>query len=445
MKKIFVVLFFALSFSSLVSAISITGESIGIQLNDSGNATITEQYFLDFNGTEELNAFREEAKSNGNNINAWNSFNEKIFFHVGSTSAEASKVGIFLEEKEEERFLRASYYIEEVFLKKERTDKINWSINLEKFPFFYVGEVFLVPSDTNLVFFIPKNSEILEGISPEAVIEENRIEFNGYVSSTTPNISYFTEKPLSPPKIKTLYIQIQVQEKGFAGITERYFLDFSNQKELDEFRQISVDNGSSLIVWNAYDNNIFTRIGSDEEVTGASVSFIEEGISNSHIRISYSLSDSVFKKEEVESSRLVKWNLDPKKFSKFQQGGTTIIPANTTITFSIPLKAELIGSIKPDAIVADHEITWQGYKSDNFISLSYSLEKNIAPPIDTAKLVRELVRTRAILIVLAVLLVIALIIYIERNKINEKITDYVISHSSIKKLEEPDEQETKFD
>ncbi|MFH1544644.1 MAG: hypothetical protein ABIE23_00930 [archaeon] len=445
MKKIFMVLFFALFFSSLVSAANIRGERIEIQLTDSGNAAITEQYFLDFNGTEELNAFREEAKKNGNNINAWNTFNEEIFFHTGSTNAEASKIGIFFEEKGEEKFLRISYYIEEVFLKKERTDKINWSINLEKFPLFYVDEVFLIPSDTNLIFFLPRKSEVLEEVSPDALIEENRIEFNGYVSSITPNISYFTEKPLSPPEIKRLEIEITVKEDGFAGITERYSLDFRNQRELDEFKQINTDNGSSLIVWNAYDNNIFTRIGSDEEVTGASVSFIEEGVSNSYIRISYALSDSVFKKEAVQTTRLIKWNIDPKKFSKFQQGGTTIIPANTTITFFIPLKAELIGNIKPDAIVSDHEITWQGYKSDNFISLSYSLEKNIAPPIDTAKFVRYLVQTNVIMGLLAGVLVIALILYVKRRKINEKITDYVISHSSIRKSEKPEELETEFE
>lgn len=108
-----------------------------------------------------------------------------------------------------------------------------------------------------------------------------------------------------------------------------------------------------------------------------------------------------------------------------------MIPDNTTITFSLPPRAEIIGNIEPEAEVTSdgtrNYVKWTGYKSANRLNLKYVVWN--VPSLSITELLDSLVNTIYGQTIILIFALIVLGIIVKRKKIANKIEDYVSSNS----------------
>src|SRR3989344_7810894 len=70
-------------------------------------------------------------------------------------------------------------------------------------------------------------------------------------------------------------MNLEIDEYGFAAISEKFFLQFPTDAQLQEFRQKNAEIGISLDAWKAFDSRIFPHIGNENELNRAEVGFVE--------------------------------------------------------------------------------------------------------------------------------------------------------------------------
>ncbi|MCD6434113.1 MAG: hypothetical protein J7L14_00700 [Candidatus Diapherotrites archaeon] len=233
-------------------------------------------------------------------------------------------------------------------------------------------------------------------------------------------------------------IKVSVDEQGYASIEERFYLKFPNYYHVEEFKKQSLKYGIKLDEWQKFDQRFKTYVGNPRAVTNAIVQPLITSDSKYFLRITYSLSEPIMEKKR-EGSRTVEFSLKPNIFREFFSGSLWVIPERTVIEITLPKLVEVKEeAIEPDAIVRGNVIIWQGYKSANTITLSYTLLKQIAPNISLAKLLLELTSLERLpLTILLVTFVIA-IIYWQRRKIVGNIENYIIENTKV--LEESERE-----
>ncbi|MEW6294829.1 MAG: hypothetical protein AB1467_00855 [Candidatus Diapherotrites archaeon] len=441
-KLLFALVLCFILFGAGVQARVLSGHSIDVIVSNSGNASITEKFFFDFNGLEELNEFKATAISLGQNAAAWKAFDPEIFSSLGSSESDGENKTFSFEEKGSQKYVRLSYPAQKLFSEQASGQKNYFSLDKTKMYGFHSDGILVIPENTIISFALPVGAEISYPISPEALSENNKVTWNGFISSNVVELTFSLPKPFQQPQITGTEIQIEVDEKGYASLVkEFYYLSFESQDELNYFRDLASKNGSTLSVWTASNQKIFAHMGEkDTEISSAAVSFIEDGLKKSYIRLVYSLDNPIFSRQSEAPGRLVKWTLNQKEFSKFQSGSTIIIPEKTKIIFSFPINAEIILPVRPQGIVLDKRVVWQGYTSDNRLELGYTLEKNIAPAFDTAKFALELMGAPYKFLVLAAIIVVGAILYFYRKKISKEIENYIVKNSSLESKEEVQEE-----
>jgi len=442
MKKLFFALILCfLLFGLGVHARILASQSIDVTVSNSGNASITEKFFFDFNDLKELSDFKATAISLGQNAIAWKAFEPNVFSSLGSSESEGENKTFSFEEKGSQKYARVSYSIGELFSGQSSGQKNYFSLVKEKMHRFYSDGLLVIPSNTIISFVLPAGAELSYPISPEALNENNKLIWNGFISSNVVELTFSLPRPFLQPEITGTEIQVEVNETGHVSVVEFYFLNFGSNEELNYFREAASKNSSTLSVWTAFNQKIFAHIGEkDEEVSSAAVSFIEDGLKKSYIKLIYSLDNPLFLRQEEAPGRIVKWSLNQKGFSKFQVGSSIIIPEKTKVIFSFPINAEIILPLRPQGIVLDKKVVWQGYTSDNRLELSYTLEKNIAPAFDTAKFALELMRSSYKFWALGIIIAVAIIIYFTRKKIAKKIENYIVKNSSLESKEAVEEE-----
>ncbi|MDD5147933.1 MAG: hypothetical protein PHH08_00540 [Candidatus ainarchaeum sp.] len=234
-------------------------------------------------------------------------------------------------------------------------------------------------------------------------------------------------------------IDITIDEEGFALISEKFFLQFPNEFQLQEFRAKNEEIGISLDSWKQFDKKIHTYIGKESELNRAEVSFVEND--SKYLEIKYSLNTPVAG-QKAETSRLIEFGLSQKYFDQFIQGGVYIIPDSpkTTITVNLPNFAEIQKPVKPEGIVTGNQLQWDGYKSTNVIELNYVLVKQIAS-ISLAESLNAFVQSPLFLVLIAVAAVFLAIAAAKRKAISQKIEDFIVENSELGGKEDSFEEE----
>ncbi len=232
-------------------------------------------------------------------------------------------------------------------------------------------------------------------------------------------------------------IDMEIDEYGFASISEKFFLQFPTDAQLQEFRQKNAEIGISLEAWKEFDSRIFPHIGNENELNRAEVSFVENNAK--YLEIKYSLNTPIAEKTG-ETSRMTEFSLLSKFLGQFLQGGAFIIPENTSISVQLPSFAEIQSPIKPEAAVSANSVTWQGYKSSNVLQLNYRIVKQIAS-INLSESIAALTSSPLFLVFVIIAVIIVAIVLQKRKKISEKIENFIVENSQLGGKEEALEEE----
>ena len=223
-------------------------------------------------------------------------------------------------------------------------------------------------------------------------------------------------------------IDIKVDQKGFARVTERFFLVFPNEFNLRVFRQTSEENGVSLLSWKSFDERIHTYIGEQKDIENAQVGFVEN--EEKYLEINYGLKNAIAH-ATAETTRRTEFKLKENFFREFLVGALWIIPDNTTIRIELPHQAEIQGTVKPDATIQGNGIAFQGYKSSNVLEVKYRMWKQIAS-FDLQQAIQEFLGSELMILLAIVVFAMAIMAYTKRKEITQKIENYIVEHSELR-------------
>ncbi len=159
-------------------------------------------------------------------------------------------------------------------------------------------------------------------------------------------------------------INIIVNKTGNALIEESYFISFSDENELNLFKE-KISDGISAEILNEFKLEIKSRI---EENKGT-VSF-EEQDENKKIKLNYS-SDKIF----LMNKRVLfdEFTLNKDRFSFLLSENKTVFPENFSLRFVLPNESKSILTV-PETKVFSKTTEFKGINSNEF-SLSYLIEK----------------------------------------------------------------------
>ncbi len=229
-------------------------------------------------------------------------------------------------------------------------------------------------------------------------------------------------------------IEISVDSVGNATIEEKYFFIFQNEEQLSEFREKVSEIGVSLDGWREYDRRIYPHIGRENEITVNGISFIESAETPEYLELSYSLQTPIMEKES-ETSRIIDYSLGAKHFAEFVDGGLWVIPAGTSITVKLPRGVEIEEPVRPDALVQENAVIWNGYVFGNELNLDYRFFKQIAS-FDLNQIVLGIVSSDIFWAMALAVALLFLVVVAKRKTLSQKVENYLIEHSDLGGVEE---------
>ncbi|MEI7961038.1 MAG: hypothetical protein WCI04_01765 [archaeon] len=227
----------------------------------------------------------------------------------------------------------------------------------------------------------------------------------------------------------TINVQISTDSKD--TVVEKFFISFPNDTEKINFRENSLQLGTSIDEWKKLNTLFIPSFG--ENTQNKKIAYNEGD--QSYLQISYDLTDTLMAKGK-EATMLTEYSLKVNYFNSFYQAGLWTIPENTSINIDIPAGAEIRNAIEPQATTSKNGtrtvVTWQGYKSANKLSLTYVVWKKITPVIDLNATTNFLFKTQAGMLFLLAVVIILIVTAWQRKKIGAIIEDFVEKHSVIK-------------
>lgn len=224
-------------------------------------------------------------------------------------------------------------------------------------------------------------------------------------------------------------INITVLDDGRADVVERFNLFFPNDEEKVAFREMSTQYGSDIDKWSQL-NEIFQPNIGNQNLINKQISYNES--ESTYLELRYRLVDSLMAKGK-ESPNNVEYSLKATFLDNFFETNVWVIPDNTELSFILPTRAEVSGTIEPEAQVTNNGtntiVKWTGYKSANKLSLKY-LAWN-PPKIEMDEIINSIFYSFQGQIFVTAFAIVVLILFIERRKISTIIEDFVAENSKL--------------
>lgn len=250
MRQIIFLLVILVFCTGIAQASSLTQHSVDIEVGQDGFGKVTEKFVFLFESQNELEQFREQARKIGADLDAWRAFDNNITNYIG-TIKEAS---IGYEETEGDRQVKLEYQTAEpLFFVNETARQTDYSLDSRAFESFRKGSIYIIPSNTKIIFSLPKNAKLnIASLKPsiedrtaiERARAEKRIFWIGHLSiSGDLGLSYRIEKQIVPSVSLTQALESMI-ESGDAsflaaiilvllGMT--YFKRKSIQKKIESY------------------------------------------------------------------------------------------------------------------------------------------------------------------------------------------------------------------
>lgn len=228
MKRFLELLLALMAMTGFVQAASITQHAIQVNVDFQGFGQVTEKFVFLFDSERELVEFRSQAQKLGANLDAWRSYDATITNYVGSIQPGTGRIGY--EEKEGDRQVKLEYQTQiPLFTKIETGRQTEFRIDSSAFESFRKGSVYVIPSNTKIVFNFPKQATIqLESLKPEIedpnerqqAQTEKRIFWAGHRSiSGNLGLVFSMEKQIAPATSLMQSLKTMIENRQAYGLT----------------------------------------------------------------------------------------------------------------------------------------------------------------------------------------------------------------------------------
>ncbi|MBN2126968.1 MAG: hypothetical protein JW703_01085, partial [Candidatus Diapherotrites archaeon] len=200
-------------------AVTVREHEIIVSIDKEGSASVTENYYLDFDHVFDENRFLETAKKNSSSLSAWRA--DYDFFYTPLTKNQENPVkSSSIQWNEKNNMLVLNYELNEklasIISAQPRED--TWKINDSVLSSFIESGLIKIPSNTKITFEIPFNAEITtEGLENIAVIEGNKITLSGISTNFIPLI-YKIQKSITPEVDTNIVEEILSNQMLMTGI-----------------------------------------------------------------------------------------------------------------------------------------------------------------------------------------------------------------------------------
>ena len=173
---------------------------IKINVDSQGDATISENYWLIFESTEDEAAFEEAKERNQTSISSWNADYEWFFPKFGNILEDEMKIktsNIIFGETENKLVLEYTIRTKFANLTREEARVSIWKIPDTVFYKYLSGGTYTIPATTRIDIIVPENAEIKKEILGSSLqATKNSVGLEG-TSTKEINIEYEIKKPIS--------------------------------------------------------------------------------------------------------------------------------------------------------------------------------------------------------------------------------------------------------
>ena len=242
---------------------------------------------------------------------------------------------------------------------------------------------------------------------------------------------------VSSYEISKQEFNIQVFESGFGVITEKYYFEFADKKDLNDSMQAVKKNGQDLLSWRVFDERINPYFESPETISLKGFSF-DPNINV--LELKYTTDKQIAQKIK-EDTRSELWRLKPGFLQKFEQGTLIIVPKNIKIEILLPADTQLNTELLPPTVQTTKNSLSLHNVRVNSLNIQYNIPKPIAKTIGITELAQWLQQTGLLYAIIAAIIIIGIVLTVKRKTIAEKIENYIIEHSEISSKEEKEEIE----
>lgn len=214
-----------------------------------------------------------------------------------------------------------------------------------------------------------------------------------------------------------------VSPDGVADVREEYVFVFNDASEMNAFQSFAERLGNSFQLWIANVPGVDFHIGKDyRDLSNISLYWGEIGPNIAKLTIRYTVAAAVLS-EETPTEKVYVINA----FHIPRQSGGYVIPEGTSIVLVLPQRANIL-SYEPEVDESRrgaNMITWEGPITTNKIYVRYSIPKPAVAP----SLFEFLSQASYNVYISVFFVVLAILIFLKRDKIRELIQGYVEENS----------------
>lgn len=238
-------------------------------------------------------------------------------------------------------------------------------------------------------------------------------------------------------ELTTHFIEVEVDETGFARVTEEYQLKFDTVFEVESFKEQVGRNSSSLLAWQADYPFFYPRFGQIAEniIERSSVTYEEE---TKKLALNYVLANR-FAQIKEDAPRETKWAVPSKNLRAFEDDGVIIIPENVSAKIILPRTAQKILAEPKASIRQENNTVLLSGLSTSFFSLEYSTLKPLSSTLNISEILSDFFSSTPNILMIIIAVTVLVAAYVKRKTITQKIEDYIVEHSHIEHSE-PEEE-----
>ncbi|MFH1586437.1 MAG: hypothetical protein ABID38_01110 [Candidatus Diapherotrites archaeon] len=181
----------------VVNSLSVRENIITVEVDDEGNAKITEKYELSFFAGER-DIFAQTASENTSSIDAWRADFSWFGPHFGEIQGENRIHDVSISYGENS--VTFEYGLDGIaVIESDTLRETDWKFREDVFQNFISGGLISIPDETKIQFILPFEAEIsADLLPPEATLfGPNNVELHG-TNRTIINIEYRVPKPIVP-------------------------------------------------------------------------------------------------------------------------------------------------------------------------------------------------------------------------------------------------------
>ncbi|MBR9706843.1 MAG: hypothetical protein GOV15_00205 [Candidatus Diapherotrites archaeon] len=227
--------------------------------------------------------------------------------------------------------------------------------------------------------------------------------------------------------LDSLDLTVSLDKDGGAVVTEVYKLTLDTEEERAAFDESIGAFGANMVLWTLYDENLKIHFSDSLQALNKTVSAKQED-GTATVEFGYQTENLAYSTMIPDEGEL--WELNNEKLNFPIHTGLLEIGENTTVMITLPENAEL-KEVAPQAHISARSIVWNGPTSANRLVIKYEIKRVLVPTTSfQIPLPKTDQTTNAI--ILGIVVVLAMILTLQRDKIRKRLGKYIISHSSVR-------------